>query len=64
MLCFETQERLWKAEGMCYGLGIRFGSMTLNAAYTPQFKPTVAVGERLHVVQGEAVYTFSIGQPF
>ncbi len=61
---FETQERLWKAEGMCYGLGIRFGSMTLNAAYTPQFKPTVVTVERLHVVQGEAVYTFSIGQTF
>ena len=61
---FETEERLWKAEGLCFGLGIRFGSMILNVAYIPQFKPTVGEAERLHVVQGEAVYTFSIGQTF
>lgn len=60
----ETQERLWKAEGMCYGLGIRLGNMTLNTAYVPQFKPTIGEAERLNVVQGEAVYTFSIGQTF
>ena len=61
---FETQERLWKAEGMCFGLGVRLGGMTLNAAYVPQFKPTVETSERLHVAQGEAVYTFSLGQTF
>lgn len=61
---FETQERFWKAEGMCFGLGVRLGGMTLNAAYTPQFKPTVEASERLHVAQGEAVYTFSLGQTF
>jgi hypothetical protein len=61
---FETEERLWKAEGVSFGLGFRFGNMTLNGAYTPQFKPTVAEMDRLHVVQGEAVYTFSIGQAF
>ena len=60
----ETEERLWKAEGVSFGLGFRFGNMTLNGAYTPQFKPTVAEMDRLHVVQGEAVYTFSIGQAF
>jgi hypothetical protein len=61
---FETQERLWKAEGISYGIGIRFGSLTLNVGYTPQFKPTVGEAERLHVAQGEAVYTFSIGQTY
>ncbi len=61
---FETEERLWKAEGVCFGMGFRFGSMILNVGYTPQFKPTVEETERLHVAQGEAVYTFSIGQAF
>lgn len=61
---FETQERLWKAEGICFGLGVRFSGITLNAAYAPQFKPTIEESERLHVVQGEAVYTFSLGQTF
>ena len=61
---FETQERLWKAEGICFGLGARFGGMTLNAAYVPQFTPMVEASERLHVVQGEAVYTFSLGHAF
>lgn len=60
----ETEERLWKAEGVCVGLGVRFGNITLNGAYTPQFKPMVEETERLHFVQGEAVYTFSIGQAF
>ena len=61
---FEIEERLWKAEGLCFGLGVRLGSFTLNAAYIPQFKPTVLEGERIYIVQGEAVYTFSIGQTF
>ena len=61
---FETQERLWKAEGICFGLGVRFGGIILNTAYTPQFKPTVEASERLHLIQGEAVYTFSLGQTF
>ena len=61
---FETEERLWKAEGLCFGIGFRFGSILLNAAYTPQFTPVVGDGERLHVLQGRAVYAFSIGQTF
>ena len=61
---FETEERLWKAEGPCFGLGVRLGSITLNAAYTPQLIPTVGVEERLHIVQGKGVYAFSIGQTF
>ena len=61
---FEAEERLWEAEGFCFGLGVRFGGITLNAAYTPQFKPIATENERVHVVQGAAVYTFSIGRTF
>lgn len=60
----EMEARNWKAEGLCFGLGVRFGNITLNAAYTPQFKPTVSEDERIRIVQGTAVYTFSIGQDF
>ena len=61
---FEVEERLWKAEGFCFGLGFRFGSLTLNIAYTPQFRPVATENERIHIAQGEAVYTFSIGRTF
>ncbi len=61
---FETEERLWKAEGFCFGIGFRFGNIILNAAYTPQFTPVVVDEERIHIVQGKAVYAFSIGQIF
>ena len=61
---FETEERLWKAEGFCFGFGVRFGSITLDAAYTPQFIPTTMTEERIYTAQGENIYTFSIGQTF
>ena len=61
---FEMEERLWKAEGFCFGLGARFGNITLNVAYTPQFTPTAIAEERIYIVQGEAVYAFSIGRTF
>ena len=61
---FETEERLWKAEGVCFGIGFRFGNIILNAAYTPQFIPVVVDEERIHIVQGKAAYAFSIGQAF
>lgn len=60
----EMEERNWKTEGLCLGFGARFGNITLNTAYTPQFKPSVSEDERIHIVQGTAVYTFSIGQDF
>ena len=60
----ETQERLWKAEGFSFGLGVRFGSITFDAAYTPQFRPTITTEERINTIQGENIYTFSIGQTF
>lgn len=61
---FEPEERLWKAEGVCFGLGFRLGGVIFNAAYTPQFIPVVVAEERIHIVQGKAVYAFSIGQTF
>ena len=61
---FAAEERLWKAEGFCFGLGVRLGEITLNAAYTPQFRPIATENERIHIVQGETVYTFSIGRTF
>ncbi len=60
----EMEERNWKAEGLCLGFGVKIGNITLNAAYNPQFKPTVTADERIHIAQGAAVYTFSIGQDF
>ena len=61
---FTAEERLWKAEGFCFGLGVRLGGITLNAAYTPQFRPIATENERVHVIQGATVYTFSIGRTF
>ena len=60
----EMEDRVWLAEGLCLGLGFRVGSFLINASHTPQFKPTVSNKERLHIVQGTSVYTFSIGQKF
>ena len=60
----EITERVWKAEGISFGLGFRLGNLTLNTAYIPRFQPTLAADERIHIVQGAAVYTFSIGQDF
>ena len=61
---FEMDERTWKAEGFSFGIGVKTGNITLNGAYTPEYKPTKSDDERLHVVQGTAVYTFSIEQAF
>lgn len=60
----EFEERLWKAQGLTLGLGIQVGKININAAYTPQTKPTENEGEQIRVEQGESVYSFSIGQGF
>lgn len=60
----EMEDRVWLAEGLCLGLGFRFGNFLINVSHTPQFKPTVSDKERLHIGQGTSVYTFSIGQKF
>ena len=61
---FEMEKRTWIADGLCLGIGVRIANININAAYTPQFKPTVSENERIHVTQGTTVYTFSIGQNF
>lgn len=61
---FESEARLWKAEGLSFGLGFRFKGLIFNAAYTPQFTPVVAAAERIHIVEGAGVYAFSLGQAF
>ena len=63
-LTFEMEERTWKAEGLCLGMGVRYGNIIVNAAYTPEFEPTVSKDERIHIVQGTSIYSFSIGQVF
>ena len=60
----EMENRIWKAEGLCLGLGLRIGNYLINASHTPHFTPTVSDEERLHIGQGTSVYTFSIGQKF
>lgn len=63
-LTYELEDRTWKAEGLCFGFGVRFGTFIVNASYTPQFKPTVSEDERVHIVQGTSIYSFSIGQVY
>ncbi len=60
----EFENRGWKSEGLCLGLGIQIGNFMINASHTPQFTPTVSEDERLHIVKGASVYTFSIGNKF
>ncbi len=60
----EFENRLWKTEGMTLGLGLKVGKINMNAAYTPQMKPTENEGEQIRIEQGEFVYSFSIGQSF
>ena len=60
----EMEDRMWLVEGLCLGLGFRFGNFLINASHTPQFKPTVSDKERLHIDKGTSVYTFSIEQKF
>ncbi|MCZ6678720.1 MAG: hypothetical protein O7E52_15920 [Candidatus Poribacteria bacterium] len=67
ILILETEEaefgtRLWKAEGITLGLGLRIGMINVNAAYTPQMKPTEGEREQIRIEQGESVFSFSIGQ--
>lgn len=63
-MTLEMVERTWKVEGLCLGLGFRFGNIIINAAYTPQYEPTVSADERIHIVQGTSIYSFSVGQDF
>ena len=56
---FEMEERTWKTEGLCLGFGVRVANITLNAAYTPQFKPTVSENERIHSSKAFCLHLFN-----
>ena len=60
----EVEDRLWKAEGLTLALGLQVSGIYINAAYTPQMRPTANEGEQIRIEDGKSVYSFSIGQRF
>ena len=60
----EFEDRLWKSEGLTLGLGLQVRGIYINAAYTPQMRPTENEGEQIRIETGRSVYSFSIGQRF
>lgn len=58
------EDRLWKTEGMSLGLGLQIRGIYINAAYTPQMRPTENDGEQIRIESGKSVYSFSIEQRF
>lgn len=60
----EFEDRLWKAEGLTLGVGLRVRGICVSAAYTPQMRPTENDGEQIRIEAGKSVYAFSIEQCF
>ena len=60
----EFEDRLWKTEGLSLGLGLQVRGIHINAAYTPQIRPTEKGGEQIRIDSGKSVYSFSIEQRF
>jgi len=60
----EFEDRLWKVEGLTLGLGLQISGIYINAAYTPQIRPTENDGEQIRIETGRSVYAFSIEQRF
>ena len=60
----EREHRLWKTEGLSLGLGAQVRGIHINAAYTPQIRPTENDGEQIRIESGKSVYSFSIEQRF
>ena len=60
----EFEDRLWKTEGLTLGLGLQIRGIYINAAYTPQIRPTENDGEQIRIESGKSVYSFSIGQRY
>ena len=56
----EFEDRLWKTEGLTLGLGLQISGIYINAAYTPQMRPTENGGEQIRIETGKSVYSFSI----
>ena len=60
----DSEDRLWKTEGPTLGLGLQVRGIYINAAYTPQMRPTENDGEQIRIESGKSVYSFSIEQRF
>lgn len=60
----DSEDRIWKTEGLSLGLGLQVRGIYINAAYTPQLRPVENGGEQIRVETGKSVYSFSIGQRF
>ena len=60
----DSEDRLWKTEGLTLGLGLQVRGIHINAAYTPQLRPVENDGEQIRIETGKSVYAFSIGQRF
>lgn len=60
----DSEDRLWKTEGLTLGLGLQVRGIHINAAYTPQLRPVESDREQIRIETGKSVYAFSIGQRF
>ena len=60
----DSEDRLWKTEGVSLGIGLQVRGIYINAAYTPQLRPVENDGEQIRIETGRSVYSFSIGQRF
>lgn len=60
----DSEDRIWKTEGLSLGLGLQVRGFYINAAYTPQLRPVENDGEQIRIETGKSVYSFSIGQRF
>ena len=60
----EFEDRVWKTEGLSLGLGVQVRRIYINAAYTPQIRPTENDGEQIRIESSKSVYSFSIEQRF
>ncbi len=60
----DSEDRLWKTEGLTLGLGLQVSGIYINAVYTPQIRPTENDGEQIRIESGKSVYSFSIEQHY
>ncbi len=58
----QVEERVWKTDGVTFGIGVNLGPIRINGAYTPQARPTGKDGDQIRVDRGGPIYFFSIGQ--
>ena len=60
----EFEDRIWKAEGLTLGLGLKVRGIYISAVYTPQMRPRENDREQIRIETGKSIYTFSIEQRF